>query len=235
MIFGTYENPETWSGHCGFDEPREQRLKEMLLLKDVHKEANLRSSDAKSALAEGDLIFLDIPVFLFRKVAQSTESWTSHVGIAFKDSKGRWMVSESKVLFAKEVPLLQYLARSADGRFEIKRLRRSLSVEEIETLRQAAKSNHGQLYGLGFNLNSKRQFCSKHVYQAYCAIGIKVGQVQTFKELLESDPHSPAIRFWKLWFFGFVPWSRETITPASQLNDAQFFSVMNSHQSRKNL
>lgn len=37
MIFGTYENPKTWSGRCGFDEPLELRLKDMLLFKDVHK------------------------------------------------------------------------------------------------------------------------------------------------------------------------------------------------------
>lgn len=38
MIFGTYENPRLWSNRCGFDEANELRLKDMLLLKDVHKE-----------------------------------------------------------------------------------------------------------------------------------------------------------------------------------------------------
>jgi hypothetical protein len=37
---------------------------------------------------EGDLIFLDIPVFLFRQVALATQSWTSHVGVVFKDADG---------------------------------------------------------------------------------------------------------------------------------------------------
>lgn len=37
MMFGTYENPKTWSGRCGFDEHLELRLKDMLLLRDVHK------------------------------------------------------------------------------------------------------------------------------------------------------------------------------------------------------
>jgi sterol desaturase/sphingolipid hydroxylase (fatty acid hydroxylase superfamily) len=39
MIFGTYENPKTWAGKCGFDEDKELRLIEMLLLKDVHKKS----------------------------------------------------------------------------------------------------------------------------------------------------------------------------------------------------
>lgn len=37
MMFGTFENPKTWSGRCGFDEERELRLGEMLLLRDVHR------------------------------------------------------------------------------------------------------------------------------------------------------------------------------------------------------
>ncbi len=38
MIFGTYENPATFAGRCGFSDEREERLADMLLFKDVHKE-----------------------------------------------------------------------------------------------------------------------------------------------------------------------------------------------------
>jgi len=38
MLFGTYENPKKWQETCGFDGDREQRLGEMLVFKDVHKE-----------------------------------------------------------------------------------------------------------------------------------------------------------------------------------------------------
>lgn len=36
MLFGTYENPKTWNGRCGFDLEKELKLKEMLMFKDVH-------------------------------------------------------------------------------------------------------------------------------------------------------------------------------------------------------
>ncbi len=36
MLFGTYENPPTWNGKCGFDPSREERLDDMLLFHDVH-------------------------------------------------------------------------------------------------------------------------------------------------------------------------------------------------------
>jgi sterol desaturase/sphingolipid hydroxylase (fatty acid hydroxylase superfamily) len=38
MLFGTYENPETFSARCGFDEEREERLLDMLVFYDVHRE-----------------------------------------------------------------------------------------------------------------------------------------------------------------------------------------------------
>jgi sterol desaturase/sphingolipid hydroxylase (fatty acid hydroxylase superfamily) len=37
MLFGTYENPPRWDATCGFDDPREQRLLDMLAFKDVHQ------------------------------------------------------------------------------------------------------------------------------------------------------------------------------------------------------
>ena len=228
MLFGTYENPKTWSNRCGFDEPRELRLKEMLQLKDVHKAPKPSHLKAESVVAEGDLIFLDIPSFLFRRVAESTKSWTSHVGIVLKDENGKWVVSESKIPLSKQVPLQKFLRRSANGRFEIRRLIKPLNQLGAENLRQAARSNHGKLYGLGFKLNSCRLFCSKHVYESYRAAGVEVGRVQTFNDLLANHQRSSSLNFWRAWFLGFIPWHRRTITPASQLNDPKFFTVLRS-------
>jgi len=39
MLFGTYENPETWRYDCGFTAEREERLVEMLAFRDVHETA----------------------------------------------------------------------------------------------------------------------------------------------------------------------------------------------------
>jgi sterol desaturase/sphingolipid hydroxylase (fatty acid hydroxylase superfamily) len=37
MLFGTYDNPAAWDGQCGFDDDKEQQLKDMMLYRDVHK------------------------------------------------------------------------------------------------------------------------------------------------------------------------------------------------------
>lgn len=225
FLFGTYENPKTWSGRCGFDESQELRLKDMLRLKDVYKEPS-PFAHAASVVAEGDLVFLGIPFFLFKRVAESSNSWTSHVGIVLKDDQGRWVVSESKVPIAVESPLEEYLGRAANGQFEIRRLARPLSEREVLKLRETARSNRGRLYATGFNLESKKLFCSKHVYETYESIGVEVGRVQTFEELLAENPDSKSVGFWRAWFFGFIPWKRKTVTPASQLNDPKFVSVL---------
>jgi sterol desaturase/sphingolipid hydroxylase (fatty acid hydroxylase superfamily) len=36
MLFDTYENPPTWDDRCGYDDAKEQLLKDMLAYRDVH-------------------------------------------------------------------------------------------------------------------------------------------------------------------------------------------------------
>ncbi len=183
------------------------------------------TSAAESVLKEGDLIFLDIPVLLFRKVAGSTMSWTSHVGIAFKDINGAWIVAESTFPISKKTPLRTYLAKSSNYAFEVKRLRRPLTSTEVRVLKQKADSMLHRFYTLGFNFDSKGLFCSKFVYLTFQSIGTEVGQVVTFRQLRAAHPSAP-FKFWKVWFAGFIPWDRRTVTPASQLNDPEFISVL---------
>ena len=246
MIFRTYENPQAWEGRCGFDDQRELMIKDMLKFNDVHQ-VNLSSQKQltqatesddlsepelakkfETQVAEGDLIFLDIPHLLFRKVAESSKSWTSHVGIILKNKSGEWVASESKIPIARETPLSNYLVRAANSRFEIRRLRTKLNENQVEALRKTARSQIGKIYELGFNFDSSKTYCSKHVYQAYQSIGVNIGNLQTFQQLLNENPATSSVVFWKFWFFGFVPWTRRTITPASLLNDPQFETVLSS-------
>jgi hypothetical protein len=180
---------------------------------------------AETSVAEGDIIFLEMPDFVFRKVAESTRTWTSHVGLVFKDKGGHWVVSESTIPFSKDTVLCDFLKTSSEYRFEIKRLHRPLQKFEIARLRSSAVANLGKFYHLGFDFDSNWFFCSKFVYLAYKTIGVEVGKIETFRQLLEENPVS-SVLFWKIWFLGFIPWERRTITPASQLQDSQFVTVL---------
>jgi hypothetical protein len=37
MLFGTYENPETFEDRCGFDAEKEELLAPMLVFRDVNR------------------------------------------------------------------------------------------------------------------------------------------------------------------------------------------------------
>ena len=81
----------------------------------------------------------------------------------------------------------------------------------------AARRRTGILYDTGFGLHSHRQFCSRYVREVLAeATGVEVGEVQTFTDLLRQQPGA-SLGFWKLWYFGRIPWDRATVTPASLL------------------
>lgn len=170
------------------------------------------------SLQSGDLIFIAIPNKLYRRVALATGSRASHVGIVFFDETKGWLVAESTIPFSKYTPLDKFLHRSDQGWLQIRRLKGGLTKEQVKALKEACDARMGKLYHLGFRYESPRQFCSKLVYEVYrCAIGVQVGRLEQFGELLKNNPDVP-LAFWRTWFFGFIPWLRLTVTPASQIN-----------------
>ena len=81
----------------------------------------------------------------------------------------------------------------------------------------AARRRAAIFYDTGFNLFSRRQFCSRFVREVlHEATGTLVGEVESFSTLLARNPQAD-VGFWRLWFFGRIPWQRRTVTPASLL------------------
>ncbi len=176
-------------------------------------------------LQVGDLVFIRVANFLYRRVADATGSWTSHVGMIDHREGDEWVLAESKVPLSRYCPLTQFLQRSEGGRHAILRLRNPPDEAAQRRLQAEAARRIGIGYHLGFDLDSRRQFCSKFVYEVYRgALGLEVGTVLTFAELLERNPMSP-LAFWRFWFLGRIPWTRRTITPRSQLESDLFVTV----------
>lgn len=181
-------------------------------------------------LQNGDIVFIATKGFLFRKVARATGSKASHVGVAFEDPQRGWLVAESAIPRSRYSSLERFLARSDERWFVVRRLQRQLTPAEVDKLRAACDARMGQWYHTGFKYDSTRMFCSKFVHEAYCeALGIDIGTVETFSELLRRNPEE-RLGFWKWWFFGRIPWTRRTITPASQLQSPLLHTVMQSER-----
>lgn len=163
----------------------------------------------------GDLVFICIDFYPFRKVAQDSLTWTNHVGIVTRVADDV-QIAESTVPFSRLTTLKKFIRRSKDGRFTVKRL--AIPIEEAK-INAAVKKRLGILYDTGFNLLSKKQFCSRFVHEVlFEATGVTVGEVETLRELFSKNPAAD-LRFWRLWYFLSIPWNRQTVTPASVFND----------------
>ncbi|MGK3446093.1 YiiX/YebB-like N1pC/P60 family cysteine hydrolase, partial [Escherichia coli] len=99
--------------------------------------------------------------------------------------------------------------------YAIKRLDAGLTEQQKQRIVEQVPSRLRKLYHTGFKYESSRQFCSKFVFDTYKeALCIPVGEIETFGELLNSNPNAK-LTFWKFWFLGSIPWERKTVTPAS--------------------
>ena len=182
-------------------------------------------SEVQEEVQEGDLVFVEIDNKLFDNVAMTQGHWASHVGVAMKD-KGEWVVAEATIPVSKMTPLCKFVKKGYKTRVGVKRINGGLSEDEVYGLHEAAKQRMGILYHTGFKLKSKRQFCSKFVDQLFNqALGLRVGRIQNFRNLLDTTEDKNVIKFWRWWFFGNIPWSRDTLTPGSQYQDSNFQEV----------
>lgn len=177
------------------------------------------------SLREGDILFISINAFLYKQVARGTGSWSSHVGFAIKE-QNQWLVVESKVPFVTKTPLRKFLSRTCNSEVMVRRLKQAPTETEIKKLKNAADKRMGAIYHLGFKYNSDRQFCSKFIHQVFKeALGVELGKIQTLEQLLEENPQA-SVGFWRCWYFGFIPWQRKTLTPASQIADPTLDTIL---------
>ena len=170
------------------------------------------------SLRVGDIVFIRIGAYPFRKVAEATGTWTNHVGIVLDVSGAEPVIGESRFPFSGRTTLARFVARSAGGRVAVMRLPAPLTPAQQAALDAAAAQRDHIFYDTGFDLHSHRQFCSRYVREVLQqGVGIEVGRIETFQALLASAPQAD-VGFWRVWYFGNIPWQRETVTPASVLH-----------------
>jgi hypothetical protein len=174
----------------------------------------------------GDIVFTRIGGPIFARVAETTGSWTSHLGIIVDYRDRDWIVAESGIPFVRETPLRTFLGRSVGAKFAICRLRTEPTAAQKGAMRAFAEARIGEPYSLGFDLTGRGTFCSKFVRDVVAAgTGRQLGETETFDHLLHANPRAP-LGFWRLWFLGSIPWQRTTVTPASELSSPLLVPVV---------
>lgn len=177
--------------------------------------ASMTTAD-QSAFAMGDVVFIQIDNYLFRQVADASNSWVNHVGVIVDHDGRDFVIAESTIPRSKLTPLDTFIGRSKNRRFAVRRLSEPLTRAQQSALYEQAVQRLGRFYHTGFKLASRRQFCSKFVHEVYRdALGLEIGKVETFADLLQSNPQA-RLGFWRLWFGGLIPWQRKTVTPTSE-------------------
>ncbi len=178
-----------------------------------------------SELEVGDVVFIHVSALPFEKISSTTDSWTNHVGIVVDVSDKEPVIGESRVPFSGTTTLSRFVGRSDAGRVEVRRLNTPLTVQQKNNVLLAAKKRSRILYDTGFNLHSNRQFCSRYVREILEeATGISAGKVENFKTLLKNNPNTD-LKFWKIWYFGKIPWERETVSPGSLLKSEAMYTL----------
>lgn len=199
-----------------------------LVDRDTDHELSVSTYALSPGLAVGDVIFVRVSAKPFREVAAATNSWTNHVGIVLAIDGKEPLIGESTFPFSRATALSKFIARSQNGRYAVARLKLELSSDEQQRVVMAARRRSGIFYDTGFDLHSRRQFCSRFVREVLAeATGVNVGEVQTFADLLKQQPGVNR-NFWKAWYFGQIPWERETVTPANLLRSSELKLVFDS-------
>ncbi len=181
-------------------------------------------------LAVGDIVFTRVTARPFLEVAAATACWTNHVGIVVATDGPEPLIAESTYPLSRLSTWSHFVRRSerqgAGHRVAVMRLHGAWTVREHARLRDATQSRLRCWYATGFNLDGRRQFCSRFVREVVQeATGVALGEVQTFAQLLSANPQARQ-GFWRLWFGGRMPWARRTLTPASLYRDARLLPCL---------
>lgn len=166
----------------------------------------------------GDIIFIHIPFPPFAKISTTTMSWTNHVGIVSRIEGGEVWIAESKLPIVYEGKLNKFLLKAYKREYRIYRVsgyEQSMNKKLLESINKRI----GIKYDLGFDLDSKKTYCSKFVREVYKEVlDIDLGEVENFKTLLTKNKKMSLI-FWKIWYLFNIPWERKTVSPASIMLD----------------
>src|SRR5262249_32148423 len=112
-------------------------------------------------LVIGDVVFIRVDAKPFREVAAATGTWTNHVGIVVDTSGDEPLIAESTFPLSRSTRLTSFIARSEKGRVAVRRLPRPLNADEVQRVREAVSRRTGIFYDTGFDLHSRREFCSR--------------------------------------------------------------------------
>lgn len=160
----------------------------------------------------GDLIFIVNPSGQGKAIQLATKSKFTHIGIIFIEN-GKPMVYHAVEPVSKST-LQEFIEMSADGHYEVKRLKDQslLSPAAVSAMLAEAKSKLGIHYDLAFNWGDNELYCSEFVWKLYDhALHLHIGGLKPLKSF---DLSHPAVRAKLEQRYGTnIPYDENMISP----------------------
>lgn len=146
----------------------------------------------KGQLRNGDLIFIVNPGGQGKAIQLATHSKYTHIGIIFIEN-GQPVVYHAVEPVSKNT-LEEFIKMSADGSYEIKRLKDQslLTAANLKAMLKQANQQLGIHYDIYFGWDDSRLYCSEFVWKLYKQnLHIDLGQLKTLKEF---DLNNPVVK-----------------------------------------
>lgn len=136
----------------------------------------------KADLQTGDLIFHTSHSSQSQAIQIATNSKYSHMGMIFKDKTDLYVYEAVQPV--KITKLQDWINRGKDGKYVVKRLKRSadfLTPKGIQRLKLEAEQFLGKDYDLQFKWSDEKIYCSELVWKIYKnAFNIEIGKLEQF-------------------------------------------------------
>lgn len=151
------------------------------------------SSELNRIFKDGDLIFHESKTSQAAAIKEATGSQFTHVGIVYK-SGTKWYVAEAVQPVKKTTLLTDFIKRGRNEDFVVRRLKNGMSKTQMAAVQKAISKYLGMNYDIYFEWSDKAIYCSEFTFKVFkAALGIEVGEVETWGELNTSGPYVQAL------------------------------------------
>lgn len=143
--------------------------------------------EALGSLRPGDIVFQTSRSAQSAAVQRATRSPLSHMGLVLPHGGGLFVYEA--VGPVKYTSAAEWIARGADGRVVVKRLRAPPSSEDVDRLVREAEAFRGKPYDAAFGWGDDRLYCSELVWKTYQrALGLELGALSRLRDFDLGDP-----------------------------------------------
>jgi len=176
---------------------------------------------SKEELRNGDIIFHVSRSDQSKAIQLATGSEYSHCGIVYIEA-GKTYVVEA-VQPVKRTPFEEFVKRSEDGAYEVKRLRNAeiiLTEQVLQRMKIEGQKMIGKNYDSHFNWSDEEIYCSELVWKIYeRAAGI---ELCTLKKMNDFDFSNPIVKeVIKQRYKDQIPWDEQVVSPADIFESAE--------------